>query len=522
MHALSDCLHEIKQRVLDAGCDGLELHALLESLNVKLAVGLYLFRTQLHSAGYELRHGNYVITLGELARGLPAGAFLCAPPNDLRKAYGYEVHEENVPSFREASPTTALLGVIAKSGVRGNVIHELDNDQFGDRRTVGTLLDKLVLTGVVLKRLCMPLDPSTASRTVGAATVYHLRRYARRFAPAEDNLALQPEPVVRDDILRFFRQLLDRHGVSRLATCDLLLLLQLNNRRMQHLRNQLVQQERQGELFAVRFVERLYAPIMRTTQHKCGKFRSVWCIEAGPITGDVDRDAPPLAATELAYEKYRGLSALEQLDYHLSRAPEHGLTLHDVRRLSGFGNKKAARIVDEFSSTKKNGYGYPTRKVQEAKVVMTSVLPKHVARVLTWAPTPTPAPTLAPSASGRTPSMASSTLPSPSRAAAATPSTATATTTTTTLATPATPAAPAGVPAAPATTDGGFPSAELLDSCLDPQKTQRLAPHETREALVLRFLAQVPPRRLCRPVSLSVCALTPLLSLVLALALSLL
>lgn len=480
MHALSDCLHEIKQRVLDAGCDGLEFHALLESLNIKLAVGIYLFRTQLHTAGYELRHGNYAISLGELTRGLPVGVCLYAPANDLRKSYGYEVHEENVPSFRESSPITELLCVIAKSGVRGNVIHELDNDQFGDRRTVGTLLDKLVLTGVVIKRLAMPLDPSTASRTVGAATVYHLRRYARRFAPAEDNLRLQPEPVIRDDILRFFRQLLDRHGVAFVGVVDLLRLLQLNNRRMQNLRNQLVQQDRQGELFPVRFVERLYAPIMRTNQTKCGKFRTVWCIEVGPITGDLDRDTMPLTTTELAYEKYRGLSAIEQLDYHLSRAPEHGLTLHDIRRLSGFGNKKAARIVDDFSSTKKNGYGYPTRKVQEAKVVMTSLLPKHVARVLIWNPKTTVAMT--------SPTLLSS--PSRTRSGVATPST-------THAATPAThAAAPVQTPATPSTTtDGGFPSAELLDICLDPRKAQRLAPHESREVLILHFLAQVPPHR---------------------------
>lgn len=354
---LCDQIAHIKREVSGTGKSGLVYGELIEKLGLKESVGLYIARKHLLHDGYSFKLGDDDVDL--ISASSIGAKWTCIPPAEVvRKAMGYLSHEDNLPDFEEGH---AVLSKIAKAGARGAVMVEIESNATL-RKNVANVVDRLVSSGVLIKRLVIPDNSKSKKRVNAVCTILHLKKFAKFFRPELDGLYVQPDETVRDDVLRFFRRTIEQHQLAYLPTADLSLFINVHKRHIQYLRTVIFQATRQGEQFPVNFVEQLCAPVNRRNNRKFTRFRYGWCIVLGPITGDRDRDIAFALSPDVQFDRLRDLGLYEQIDWRLRRSVE-GLSANDLRRFIGTGRKRTTKLGDELIKV----FGYPAIKVQEAK-----------------------------------------------------------------------------------------------------------------------------------------------------------
>eukprot|EP00981_Chlorochromonas_danica_P008128 scaffold2028_cov181-Ochromonas_danica.AAC.6 len=224
----------MKSQINIHGRNGVDIITVVDNLQIQHTVALYLIKQYLQPNGYIFKIDDKEIVVTSLTSSiLPKGLTGCAPIHLLSTFYGAEGHD--VVNHVEKEDFT-LLEAVAHHQTQGLTATEIV--QVLGKPALQNA-DRLTYHGVLVKRLVIPLNATTnnnnstsgkrkgssgpSPRCQGSVTIYHVKRFARLYQPELDQVQLHPGDDVRDLVLKYLRDILDRNQLDLLAVVDLAL-----------------------------------------------------------------------------------------------------------------------------------------------------------------------------------------------------------------------------------------------------------------------------------------------------------
>lgn len=352
MTTLVKALETLKEHVY---YNDVSLLSILDRYGISAKLGFYLAKEFLAKDGYRFTDLDSQQEID--VRALPAlhDRVVCKPPlSRVGEVFGLQNFSENL------EPGTAfdLLNHIAAAGPRGCTSVELAKLD-GVKKNLYVALDRLVVTGAVVKRAVMPTgNEPKRCRVKSICVLLHLKKYAQRYSAARDFCQIVPDDEVKDAVFRFIvEDMLDANEITVLPCKDLSQVLNLSKRHTQYMRNHIVTQNKQGYCI-LEAVERRCAPLKENFEP--GLARMAWCLVK----------APPKSDEAERCMRIRNLSLIESLDLYLRRKGE--LNSVELRRFTATSRKRSQRLSSDLVSV----YKYPTVRVQCGRSMTNKILPK--------------------------------------------------------------------------------------------------------------------------------------------------
>jgi hypothetical protein len=355
---LASSILEVIERITVAGTLGINYKLVLDDLNIKETIGLYIASKVLSPKKYFFTLENSAQQPFDLTKcdRIPLNLVVYGPEDKLRRCYGFTSYDEQI-NDQSMIHALQVLGIAGPKGCTNSEMLKM-----GVKNII--IIDKLVLLNVAIKRYIMPSTSNEKKRKLGnsasristCCTIVHLKKYANQYKPQDDGVVILPPDSVRDAIHTLILELLENSNVPYVPVSDLSNHLGLKKREMQYLREQVVKQNKQREGI-LKFTFRLCVPVTRAGN--LGSVRHAWCAAKG--------DTYPSATLY----RTRNMPYFDQIDFQLRKRGQ--LTSNEIRYLTGASRKKAGKTAQTLITQ----YGYPSYKAQEGKVIQINVLPRE-------------------------------------------------------------------------------------------------------------------------------------------------
>jgi hypothetical protein len=344
----------IKERLGMAGTNGKCYADLIEEINIKPPLGLYIAKNYLKHSGFTFEVTSTTIDISNVTT-IPQNLRCIAPMHYLTDFYGLKGHVDVQHGENEDLPALQALATAEHHGITATEATQ----QLG--KVIFQGFDRLYTRGAIIKRLLMPCKGANKqSRTQGSVTLYHLKRYARDFDPSLYQCQLYPGDLIRSLVYQHLRGILDSNDIEQIASIDLAKYLGVKKRTMQYLRNQTVMLVRSGGECPIAFEERLCRPLRMHQLNRLGKPRVMWCMIKNDTSSNSGRP----------FQRLQFLSTDDQLD--LLIRTHTGLSSQDIRHYLSVARKRSQKMSGQLAGKG----GYPHVKVQEGKQLVYKFLPR--------------------------------------------------------------------------------------------------------------------------------------------------
>ena len=329
--------------------------SILDRCRVPKHIGLFVAKSILIKDGYTFTrsNGGSVVDILNL-HSIDGNIYVKAPLRKIVELFGFQSACDVIDP---TSPAWYILNHIANMGIQGCTTVEIS--QFKEVKNVHVVIDKLVATGVITKRMVIPYGNSNQSRIKTVSSIFHLKKFSAFYNPMNDNIQILPDEKTKDTVYEYITEVLDSHDIQYLSSMDFTRYFNINKRQGQYIRNQIAMQHKQGYCI-LNAEEKKTAPLKSNLEP--GLLRTVWCICKShyPTPQDCDQ----------ATTRIRNLPLIEQIDLYTRR--RKGFSVGDIRKFTSTSRKRAQKLMDAMTSS----FQYKTIRVQEGRVSHNRLIPK--------------------------------------------------------------------------------------------------------------------------------------------------
>lgn len=389
MVSLIEAIAILKSHIFVSGVPYLTI---LERHNITAPVGLYIAKSVLVNQNYLFTQGKDgdhidIKTISILSRDI----YVQAPQCSIVELFGFQSAADVIDS---TSPAFPLLNHIANLGIKGCTTIEIS--QMKELKNAPALIDKLITTGVVVKRSIIPsYGTDKPCRIKSLGTILHLKKYSPFYHPnssnhtningnnshdvdeEEDNVTILPDDSARDKVFQYIAEVLEKHQLNYISTVDLSRYFHFKQRQGQYLRNLIAMQQKVGYC-VVNAEERKCAPLKKNLEP--GLPRIVWCIARANHSSLTSYSAVSVSSSfqtahenvieQQAISRIRNIPLIEQVDLYTRRRKE--ISVGDIRKYTATNRKRAQKIMAVMTSS----FYYPTIRVQEGRIIQNKLIPK--------------------------------------------------------------------------------------------------------------------------------------------------
>lgn len=276
---------------------------------------------------------------------------------DIHRAFGIET---SVDIQQPGSTNESVLEMVVRSGSKGCLIS--DTAKLSSGPSTGTHIDRLVSTGLLLKRTIMPLKNVASKRALCRSVIVHSKFFSKAYDAASDGVKIMVHKTYLEQIVKEIAMIMDRNSINCLPVADLSGLMGLTSTDMYNIRKAVTSLNNK-EFCGLHFSFKLCNPFYRGSSLRPA-CRARCISRVNSDTNQVDYTS---------FKARRNLPVLESVAVTLDQVQD-GLTSDQLRKIIPCNNfKRANKIFFDFNKI----FSYPLEKIQDGKQLKYRLMSKN-------------------------------------------------------------------------------------------------------------------------------------------------